>query len=328
MMDPTRLVIVDPAFLGDVVFDGPLVRACRKKFEHITSIGLVVRPPTEAIAERIVGVDRVHVFDKRGRHRGPKGLLAVADELRGAGYDTAVVPHPSPRSAMLVALAGIGRRIGARRLSTRAFFSQTVPLEASDPFVRARLRIISDPLGDVSLAGTITRPVVARPSSRTVLGLCLGSEWATKRWPSELAARFVAKLDERFAVLLIGADRERELFEPVRASGTRAEILDGLGGSVGDLIVRIASVDLLIGGDTGPTHLARAMNVPVVAIFGPTTEARHELGEREAVASIELECRPCGEHGHHRCPLGHHRCLKELSPELVRAKVDALLVSE
>ena len=81
-----RAVLIDPAFLGDVVFDGPFARAF-KALHPEGELGIVVRPPADAVARRLLGVDRVHVFDKRGAHRGLSGLSRVARELAAHRYD-------------------------------------------------------------------------------------------------------------------------------------------------------------------------------------------------------------------------------------------------
>lgn len=324
MPEPTSLVVVDPAFLGDVVFDGPLVRAARLRWPSLERVGIVVRPPADAVAARLLGVDRVHVFDKRNRHAGVRGLLTVAAELRAAAYDVAVVPHASPRSAILVAAAQIPERIGSPSLMTRPFFTRSIASHRDDGFVRARLRLVDG--SDARLSGSIARPELGT-DTRWSIGLCLGSEWATKRWPAESAAELVAGLDGRFRVVLLGSESERSLFAPVLSRPTRAELLDAVGGSVLELIDWIETLDALVGGDTGPVHVARAMGVPVVAIFGPTSERRHEFAERDRVLWKDLECRPCGAHGHHECPLRHHRCMKEIDPAQVRSALDQILSS-
>src|SRR5687768_15414714 len=97
-------VIIDPAFLGDVVFDAPLVRALTTK-NPSCKIGLVVRPPADAIARAIPGVNRVHIFDKRKKDRGWSGLSRMAQELAEENYQLALIPHPSVRSTLLARLA-------------------------------------------------------------------------------------------------------------------------------------------------------------------------------------------------------------------------------
>jgi len=73
------------------------------------------------------------------------------------------------------------------------------------------------------------------------------------------------------------------------------------------------------------THAARALGVPTVTLFGPTAPGAHELGPRQRAVALGLSCSPCSAHGQRRCPLGHHRCLRDLSADLVLEHCEAVL---
>jgi heptosyltransferase-2 len=307
-----RAVLIDPAFLGDVVFDGPFARAF-KRMHPAGELGIVVRPPADAVAERLIGIDRVHVFDKRGKDRGLLGLLRLARELASHGYQIAYLPHPSVRSTVLAHRAGIPRRIGSTNgLIARRFLTEHRPALASDTFVRARLRLL-DANADETLAGCMLRREHRTDSLRRV-GLVLGSNWATKRWDPARAAELVRRLDPAaHRLVLLGSEAERALYAAIRFEETE----DALGVPVGELIDRIGTCDVLIAGDTGPLHIARALGVPVVALFGPTSEKMHAFAELDRALAVDIGCRPCSAHGDRTCPEGHHRCMKDLSADRV-----------
>ncbi len=313
-----RAVLIDPAFLGDVVFDGPFARAF-KALHPAGELALVVRPPADAVARRLRGVDRVHVFDKRGADRGIFGLIRAARELRAARYDIAYIPHPSPRSTALAHQARIPIRIGSTGgLVARRFLTDRRPAHRDDTFVRARLRLLGAPDADESLDGCLPRPERARADNRIRIGLALGSNWATKRWAPARAAELATRLDPaRHRLVFLGAESERALFQGLGF----AAVEDALGGSVDALIDHLGGCDLVIAGDTGPLHLARALGIPVVALFGPTSEAKHAFTAGDRVVALELACRPCSPHGDRVCPEGHHRCMKELDAARVHGAV-------
>lgn len=314
--DLGRVVVIDPAFLGDVVFDGPLVRALHRR-GLASSVGLVVRPPADAIGRLMGGVDRVHVFDKRGADRGLGGLERLARELREERYDTALIPHPSPRSTFLARRAGVPARIGsAPGWLARLFLTEHVPEGPADTFVAARLRLLGGDGGptDAALSGTLG-PISRRPRDRARVGLVLGSNWATKRWAVEQAARFVEAIDPATSTLvLLGAPFERPLFDDVlrRAPAALTHVEQAFGGGVSELVAAIAGCDVVVAGDTGPLHVARALGIPVVALFGPTSERRHDFEPADHVLTVAIDCRPCSAHGGHTCPERHHRCMTEL----------------
>jgi heptosyltransferase-2 len=100
--------------------------------------------------------------------------------------------------------------------------------------------------------------------------------------------------------------------------------------SLGALKSVLSRARLVVANDSAPLHIAIAMGATVVGIFGPTTK---ELGffpkappGKSATAELaELNCRPCGLHGHNACPLGHFRCMLDLKPEAVLKEAESLL---
>lgn len=325
MVPELRAVIIDPAFLGDTIFDGPLARALKRR--HPTGrVGLVVRPPSDRIARRLVDVDRVHVYDKRGADRGWRGLKRVAKELAGEGYQEAYIPHPSLRSVLLARLARIPHRIGATQGPVARWWL-TESHRPSGSFVGDRLSLLGPQGQDVdltSLFGLITRGPADPPGERQRIGLCLGSEWATKRWPVARVAELCRALDPaKHQLVLLGAPWEAPLYQALRelAPEALATAEDQTQGDLDHLIDALGRCQVVVGGDTGPVHLARALGIPVVALFGPTSEARHDFQAQDQVLYQPVDCRPCSPHGHQRCPLGHHRCLADLSGERVHGAV-------
>jgi heptosyltransferase-2 len=155
------------------------------------------------------------------------------------------------------------------------------------------------------------------------IALAPGSIWGTKRWPgyADLAAALEAP------VVVVGGREDAELAETVAAAaggrGHNAAGVLGLRCSAA-LIARAA---VLVTNDSAPLHLATAVGTPVVAVFGPTVPAFGfgPRGPRDVVVEHpSLACRPCSAHGPQVCPLGHHRCMKELSVEAVAAALAAV----
>jgi ADP-heptose:LPS heptosyltransferase len=322
---PRAVVILDPAFLGDVVFDGPLVRALHAA-DPLLRVGMLVRPPADAIARLIVGVDSVHRYDKYRADRGLAGLRRMAAELAEARYDTALIPHPSARTTLLARWAGIPRRIGNAGWPARLWLTDPRPTNPGDTHIRARLRLL-DSQANPDLYGTMTRRHRPPPGARRI-ALALGANWATKRWPPERAAHLAQRLaDAGHVLVLVGSAAERTLADELRRylrPGT--PVVDAMGGSIEELLEQLARCHLVVGGDTGPVHAARALGLPAVMLFGPTPEAAHDLGPTDVVVTVSLPCRPCDAHGPARCPLVHHRCMRDLDVEQIYDAVARLLV--
>ncbi|MFQ5630423.1 MAG: L-threonylcarbamoyladenylate synthase, partial [bacterium] len=120
-----RILILQTAFIGDVVLVEPLI-ACTKRAFPQAWIDVMVIPAARNVLETHPAIDELIVYDKRSRDRGLKGFLHLLARLKKSAYDLAIVPHRSFRSALLVWLAGIPRRIGFDRSAGHFLFNNKV----------------------------------------------------------------------------------------------------------------------------------------------------------------------------------------------------------
>ena len=160
------------------------------------------------------------------------------------------------------------------------------------------------------------------------VALAPGSIWGSKRWPyyAELAGRLAAEV----AVVVVGGTADvalgDEIVKAVGPSGRRAV------NACGTLTLRqsaalIGRAQLLVTNDSAPLHLATAMGTPIVAVFGPTvTEFGFgPLRPGDVALGVDgLQCRPCSPHGPPQCPLGHHRCMREITVAAVIAAIEEI----
>jgi heptosyltransferase-2 len=325
-----RFLLVHPAFLGDTVFLGPAVRALKSRWPAC-EVALVVTPRGEPAARLLPGVDEVFVFDKRRADAGLGGVLRLGARLRAFAPDVALVSHPSARSGSVAWLSRAPRRIGYSPLC-----NDRVPLDRDRPFVELSLalttragasaedhRLRLDPPAELEgYAAELLRGAVP-----PLVGIVPGAEWATKRWSEEKYAELARRLALGGAtVLLLGGPGERDLARRI-AAGSGVALLDTTGNSIAEALALLVRCDLVVGGDTGLVHCARALGCPAVLIFGPTDPARHTFLAGERPVRIELECSPCHEHGPERCPLGHLRCMTDLEVDEVERQARALLAA-
>ena len=326
-----REVVIQTSFIGDTVLTTPLLAELAKR----TKVDVVVAPRAAPLLANHPHVADLIVYDKGGSDSGVGGFLRMARQLRERRYAAAYLAQGSMRSAALARVAGIGVRVGFETSAGRRLYTGRVPyienehhasrllrLSGADPKV-AQLRPTLFP-GDQerSAVDALLRDVGA--ATEPFVAVAPGSIWATKRWP--LYAELALEIDGRIAIVGAGSDRE-----------LAAEILERAGSRAFDATGKLsllASAELigraraLVTNDSAPLHLASAMNTPTVAIFGPTVPefGFGPLATRSAVLGLDsLACRPCDRHGPQRCPLGHWRCMREITPRVVAMAVQELL---
>ena len=322
-----RALIVLPGYLGDTVFLGPTVRAIKERWPDGRT-ALCVTPRGEGVARNLPGCDEVIVYDKRGADRGASGLWRAARRLRAFRPDLALVPHRSPRTGLLAWLSGAPRRIGYAPLC-----SERVPLDRSRRFVDRALVLAQRAGANGGPALALRTPAalsgyagrVLGDPAHPIVGLVHGAEWATKRWSTESFALLAAELSRRGgSVVLLGGPADVATAARIRELAG-VELRDTTGNTVEEALAVLARCDLVVGGDTGLVHCARALGRPTLVLFGPTDPGRHQLAAREGALAAGIECQPCHDHGPERCPLGHHDCLGRLEVATVLGAARELL---
>jgi heptosyltransferase-2 len=326
---PRRVLVVQTAYLGDTVFTSALVDALSRRFPG-AEIDLCVSPRGRDVARAIPGAGHVHVYDKRGAERGLSGLRRVAARLATRQYGLAVLPHRSLRTALLARTARIRERVGFAGGAASIFYTARVRT-AAPGFVGQEAdlaRALGAEPGEMRLVPRPECLAAVRVALGPALGekfaaICLGSEWETKIWPASRVAALARLLAARgLRPVLLGGPREKEMARQVGAAGG---CVDTTGNPIGEALAILSLAALAVGGDTGLVHAARALGVPTVAVFGPTPSDVHAFGPRERAVSLSLGCSPCSAHGGHKCPLGHHRCLRDLDAERVAVACQEVL---
>ena len=330
------LLVVQTSFLGDVVLTTPLITALRQQVAP-RRLAVLVRPEAAPLVADHPDVDDVLLDDKRGRDGGPFGLLRTARRLRREGFDLAVSPHRSLRTALLLAAARIPRRVGFRESRGAFLYHVRVPRVRRQHDVERNLALVA-PFGAVPAHPALHLPVTVAAAERAaalvppgagpLVGVAPGSVWATKRWTPEGFAAVVAALSAEGArCVLLGGPDDVGLAEDIRdRTGGRATVLAGRT----DLATLVALVDrlaLLVANDSAPMHVACARGVPVVAVFCATTPALGygPYGPHARVVEADIACRPCARHGGRRCPRGTEDCMRLVTAGAVLTAARAAL---
>lgn len=282
--------------MGDILHALPAVTALREAHPE-WRIGWAVEPQWKALlaAEGAEGrgpgmplLDRVHLVPARRWARSPLTLNTLREvrrirrELRDERYDVCIDLQGAVRSAVIARWTRAERLIGEevpRERPARWFFNERVKTRGVHVIEQA-IEVVSAVAGDTL---PVTFPRLPRNEQAEIRAEALpapfvllnpGAGWGAKRWPADrYAAVAVCMREAGYHVLVNAGPGEEPLANEVaKASGGAAQPLPS---SLTELIAVTRRAALVIGGDTGPLHLASALNRPVVGIFGPTDPARN-----------------------------------------------------
>lgn len=332
---PQRILLIRLTALGDVVLALPALSALRARFPE-ARIEWLVEAPYAPLLAGVPGLDGVVAYEKRGRHAGAAGWLALRSELAERGYDLVIDLQRKAKTVALAAGLGAPQVLGLRKRQGWGWVTAALGRErpATSPHVSELYLGALEALGVERGAPEVRLPVSARAREAAApflsrpwpVVIAPGATWATKRWsPRRFGELARALHDEGHAVVLGGGPSDREAVEEARAA-SGLPLQDTCDAPVEAWTGLLAASALLIANDSGPVHLAHALGTPVVVLFGPTAPGRWAPRDGPVrVLSLGLTCSPCSNHGTERCPLGTHACLEGLPADQVLEAGRALL---
>ena len=338
-----RILVIQTAFIGDVILTLPLIQILKKSFAD-SLIDVVATPQAAGLFANHPAIQSVLSYDKRGADRGFGGFLRLRKRIAGEHYDLAVVPHRSVRSALLAFLSRVPVRIGFDTSDGKWLFSHVVPYR--------------DDIHEIERNLSLLLPLEVEPSHRELpslfpndadkkvvdhllqqsgdglsgpfVAIAPGTIWNTKRWMKERFAEVARTLArEGTSVLLIGSGADRPLCDEVKKLAGEKRILNAAGNLTilqsAELVRRSRAI---VSNDSAPMHIGVAVRTPVVAIFGATVPAFgfSPYGEQDVIVeTLGLTCRPCSIHGSHACPIKTFDCMEKINAtrvlEIVHAKL-------
>jgi heptosyltransferase-2 len=314
--------------IGDILLTTPLLRAIRHRHRD-ARLTVLTKQAYAPLLSHNPHVDRIMAL-------GPGlALSRVAREIRAGGYTHRLDLHGSLRSHALRALAPghwasypkhrIARtllirtkrnRYRDRRPVPERYFSAALNLDVSPD--GAPPEFFLGPDAEQEAAAWLIRSGLA--ADRPLVTVAPGAAHATKRWPLEYWRALVSQIvSGGFSVAIVGGPDDSRLGVSLAGTG-HGQVANAAGAfglqTTGALLRRSAAV---VSGDTGVMHMATGVGTPVVALYGPTVEpfGFFPYTRRSTVLERALSCRPCSSQGGPRCPLGHHRCMLEIRPDLV-----------
>jgi len=328
-------LVIAPQWIGDAVMSEPLMRRLAARGERLTVGALPWVAPVYRAMPQVA-----EVIEFPFAHGGLqfKARRALAQQLTGR-FDVAYVLPNSLKSALLPFLAGIPKRVGYLGEARVGLLTHRLknPPKGQRPPMVAFYSALS---GEAGIEADRPRLQVDAAQCASVLrelGLARGGYYVfvpgaeygpAKRWPARRFAELAQQLDA--PVLLLGSGKEAALGAEIVSLATGADCRNLAGTtSLTEAFGLIAAARRVVTNDTGLMHVAAALDVPQVAIFGSSSPLHTPpLSERARVLWLKadpayqppLDCAPCFQR---ECPLGHLRCLHDISAARVRQALHA-----
>jgi len=341
-----NIAIFLPNWVGDMVLATPAVRALRRHYSPPARLVGVVRPYVADVLAGTDWLDEMILYDPRSADRTLRGW-SVAAQLRAARIDSALLLTHSFRTALVAWMGGARRRVGYARngrgpLLTQKLYHRRarrrfIPTPVLDDYLRlayamgcateSRQTELATTPADELAADTVWRACGFAQSEHVVAMNAGGAFGEAKHWPAEYFGDLARRVAEshRTPVLVLCGPHERDIARQIEAIAAhpRVRSLADERLSIGLSRACVRRSRLLVTTDSGPRHFAAAFGVPAVTLFGPTHPA---WSENYHVSEIHLQHElPCGPCQKRSCPLGHHRCMRELSVDEVFAAVERQL---
>jgi heptosyltransferase-2 len=313
----------------------PAIEALHARFPTC-EIVLVSKPWVSELYENHPAVGRQIVYDPEGEHRGVGGFWRLVRELRAERFDAAVLLQNAFQAAWMAWCAGVPIRIGYAQDGRSSLLSEAV--EVPPPAAYGHQAYYYLQL--VFRSGLIKRPHTVQEirlhlaeserkwavnglqsmglgGQRFIVGICPGASYgAAKRWLPDRYAHLADRLIDALGadVLIFGSRAERPLAEAVAQAMEHTPVLVAGKTALREFMALLTKCHLVITNDSGPMHLASALGVPLLAIFGSTNErATGPVGPRARVIKHPVECSPCGLR---QCPIDF-RCMTGVSVDEV-----------
>jgi heptosyltransferase-2 len=344
-----KLGVFLPNWIGDVVMAGPSLRALRKHTGRQATLLGIVRPYVADVLAGTPWLDDLLLYDPRAGESA-LGMRRLVQRLRQERLDAVVLMTNSLRTGLLAWLSGAPRRIGyARygrgwlltdRLQPPRAAGKLVPHRMVDYYLdlayalgcppeSPRLELATLP-ADERAAELAWSRLGLRDGSRVVAFNAGGAYGAAKHWPADhcvqLVHRIAARLDHDVLVLCGPSERETAAEIERQAGHPRVVSLAREPLSIGLSKACLRRTRLLVTTDSGPRHIAAAFGVPIIGLYGPTLPVwGNNPAVREVSLSVALDCLGCAQR---TCPLGHHRCMHDLSVDHVYGAVAAELTRQ
>lgn len=333
------IVVVQTAFLGDLILSIPALRRIRQNYPD-QKIGVVCKKGLGSFLQKFHICEQVFEVEKNNQ----TSYRAILETINQQNVFAVFCFHRSVRSLILTFQIKASEKFGFASFLGRFVFDKTIDYKKKWPDViryMALLKLVDQDVEDyfdqsqaidfeaLNFYGQNHRfeliPELFQFEklnfNRTVqprkILIFPGSVWATKKWTQRGFTDLVQIFKQaQLQVFLMGSPQEKKLCEEIVQEAGYGIVKAG-DFSIEQSIDFMSDAQFVVCNDSASAHMAAFVQRPAFVIFGPTTLnlGFRPWNDESRVIEKKLDCRPCGAHGHHQCPLKHHHCMENISAQ-------------
>lgn len=335
-----KFLIIQTAFIGDVVLSLPVAQILKSKFPEST-ISLLVRKGNENLLENHFAIDTIFTWDKgQGKYRS---LYSIYKKLKKNHWDGIFNLHRFFSTGLLTSFLHADIKVGFDKNPFSRFFDHAVaheiPFEVDGHVQHETHRNLEllKPLNIHDFERPRLYPsqqdyhAVTRYKENTYYVIAPSSVWFTKQWPQSKWIELIENIPTRITILLIGGSEDEQYCNEIAKHFTNCINVAGQLTFLQSAAL-IDDANLVLANDSAPLHFSSAMNTPTIAIYCSTTPefGFYPLSDNSQIIEYEgdLYCRPCGLHGFKECPEGHFKCARDLTISRVLESIQSITANE
>ncbi|MFA5355801.1 MAG: lipopolysaccharide heptosyltransferase II [Candidatus Omnitrophota bacterium] len=334
-----KILIIKFSSLGDIILSTAAIRAIREKFKHNYKISFLVGEESRDILFNCPYIDELLVCDFKGRDKGVRGLLSLAETLRKNDFDMVIDLQNNRKSHILSFLSLAVKRYGYDNKKFGFLLNERIKDERPlmDPVSHqfrvlkmlgielkdTRLELWPGPQDEKYVDDFLKSEWLSANQVLIGINISASFKWPTKNWPMHHIVRLCEELCRReLRVVITGTDKDASAANELMDNLKNIKIINACGKTtVNQLACLIRRCAVFISPDSAPLHVAASQGVPLIALFGPTDSKRHmPLAGECVVIQKMMNCSPC-----YRSSCKSVKCMESIKPEELLGAIDNFL---
>ena len=334
-----KILIIQTAFPGDAILTLPFIQKL-KESNSLSTIDVICIPATAEIFSASPFVNKVIILNKRKQHKSLFSIIKFSLKIKNENYSKVYSPHRSFRSSLIVFISSIKESFGYDIASMSFIYRNKIKYEKTFHEVRRNLLFLGEKkqiknwniLPEVKIPGDAVIKIdkyLKQFNNKKLAAVAPGSVWETKIYPEKYYCKLIEYLHSKdFEIILIGGKADETMCSNIQSKFEKGVISSAGKFPIIESVEILKNCELLICNDSAPTHMAMCADIPVITIYCSTVPAFgfYPYNKKSFTVSYEnLVCKPCGIHGHKKCPINTFDCGHKLLPEMVIDKIDEII---